>query len=169
MKIYEKAVENYAKARKKFYRQMLRHDVEHFNHLIDKMVADCECRGIECKYCPVHLVAVPARADKLDIDMNHDEQVYDKQLVCALKKCSDENRDKPTFTGNVVISSVCKSAADRISQLLAVVQRQDKVIKKMRSCDNCKYRSIHTIAEILESEPEKPCLGCKKYNRWEVI
>lgn len=45
----------------------------------------------------IRLVAVPARADKLDIDMNHDEQVYDKQLVCALKKCSDENRDKPTL------------------------------------------------------------------------
>lgn len=57
MKIYEKAIENYAKARKKFYRRMLRHDVEHFDHLIDKMVADCECRGIECKYCPVHLAA----------------------------------------------------------------------------------------------------------------
>lgn len=117
----------------------------------------------------IRLVAVSARADKLDIDMNHDEQVYDKQLVCALKKCSDENRDKPTFTGSVVISSVCNDAADRISQLLAVVQRQDKMIKKMRSCDNCKYRSIHTIAEILESELKEPYLGCKKYNRWEML
>lgn len=108
-------------------------------------------------------------ADKLDIDMNHDEQVYDKQLVHALRKCSDENRDKTTLTGSVVISSVCRSAADRISQLLAVVQRQDKMIQKMRSCDNCKYRSIHTTAEILESEPKEPCLGCKKYNRWEML
>lgn len=117
----------------------------------------------------IRLVAVPARADKSDIDMNHDEQVYDKQLVCALKKCSDENRDKPTFTGSVVISSVCKSAADRISWLLEIVHRQEEMIKKMRSCGNCKHRRIQAIADILEDDPKNPCLGCKKYNRWEML
>lgn len=75
--------------------------------------------------------------------MNYDEQVYDKQLVCALKKCSDENKDKTTLTGNVIISSVCRSAADRIIQLLEAVHSQDKMIKKMRSCCNCAQEYTH--------------------------
>ena len=94
---------------------------------------------------------------------------YDKQLVQALRKCSDENGDKITLTGNVVISSVCNDAANRISQLLAVVQRQDKMIKKMRCCANCKHRYIQALADILDSDPEEPCLGCKKYNRWKML
>lgn len=115
----------------------------------------------------IRLVAVSARENILTEKTPVEN--YDNELIYALKKCSDENGDKTTLTGSVVISSVCRSAADRISQLLEVVHRQDKMIKKMRSCDNCKHRLIHGLADILDEEPQEPCLGCKEYNRWEII
>lgn len=55
MKIYEKAIENYAKARKKFYRQAQKSEVSRFSRLVEKMAADGECPGLECRYCPIRL------------------------------------------------------------------------------------------------------------------
>lgn len=40
-----------------------------------------------------------------------------RQLKAALLKCADENENKPTFTGNVVVSSVCRAAMKRIEEL----------------------------------------------------
>lgn len=55
MKYYEKAVENYAKARNKFHRKVQKAEVALFNELVEKMTADGECPGFECKYCPIRL------------------------------------------------------------------------------------------------------------------
>lgn len=40
-----------------------------------------------------------------------------RQLKAALLKCVDENENKPTFTGNVVVSSICRAAMKRIEEL----------------------------------------------------
>ena len=40
-----------------------------------------------------------------------------RQLKAALLKCADENENKPTFTGNVVVSSICRAAMKRIEEL----------------------------------------------------
>lgn len=55
MKYFEKAVENYAKARNNFHRQAQKAEVALFNELVEKMTADGECPGFECKYCPIRL------------------------------------------------------------------------------------------------------------------
>ena len=39
------------------------------------------------------------------------------QIKGALLKCAEENENKPTFTGCVVVSSVCRSAVERIEEL----------------------------------------------------
>lgn len=57
MKIYEKAIENYAKARKKNYARALKNDIALFSRSIEMMTADGECHGIECNYCPVRLAS----------------------------------------------------------------------------------------------------------------
>ena len=57
MKYFEKAVENYAKEREDFYARALKEDIAEFNKRIERMVADGECHGGECKYCPVRLAS----------------------------------------------------------------------------------------------------------------
>lgn len=39
------------------------------------------------------------------------------QIKGALLKCAKENENRPTFTGNIVVSSICKSAVERIQEL----------------------------------------------------
>ena len=57
MMYFEKAIENYAKARKEIYARALKNDVALFNRAMEMMTADGECHGVECKYCPVRLAS----------------------------------------------------------------------------------------------------------------
>lgn len=65
------------------------------------------------------------------------------QIKGALLKCAEENENKPTLTSYIVVSSLCKSAVERIEELekekcelLGLIQAKDKLIKKMKSCGN---------------------------------
>ena len=42
---------------------------------------------------------------------------YIEQLKSALKECEKENENRPTFTCEVIVSSVCKSARECIAEL----------------------------------------------------
>ena len=57
MKYFEKAIENYAKAREEFYAQLLKEDIAEFNRRIEWMAAHGECYEVACKYCPVRLAS----------------------------------------------------------------------------------------------------------------
>ena len=39
------------------------------------------------------------------------------QIKDALFKCAEENENRSTFTGHIVVSSLCKSAVERIEEL----------------------------------------------------
>lgn len=39
------------------------------------------------------------------------------QIKGALLKCAEENENKSTLTGHIVVSSLCKSAVERIAEL----------------------------------------------------
>ncbi len=39
------------------------------------------------------------------------------QIKGALLKCAEENENKFTLTGHIVVSSLCKSAVERIEEL----------------------------------------------------
>ena len=46
-----------------------------------------------------------------------------RQLKGALLKCADENEHKVTPTFNVVVSSVCRSAVERITELEDLLEK----------------------------------------------
>lgn len=49
------------------------------------------------------------------------------QIKGALLKCAEENENRPTFTGCVVVSSVCRSAVERIEELEALIKSEHEI------------------------------------------
>lgn len=61
------------------------------------------------------------------------------QIKGALLKCAEENENKFTLTSHIVVSSLCKSAVERIEELekekcelLGIIQGKDKVIQELK-------------------------------------
>lgn len=106
------------------------------------------------------------------------------QIKGALLKCAEENENKFTLTGHIVVSSLCKSAVERIAELekenaelrnIAEFQQssnmnryfENKKLKdentglkeklNMRSCQNYKHNN--------KSCPNDG--SCVHYNKWE--
>lgn len=48
-------------------------------------------------------------------------------------------------------------------ELLGIIRAKDELIKKMKSCYNCKFDIDNGWLK------HQPCLSCKKYNKWELI
>lgn len=108
------------------------------------------------------------------------------EIKSALLKCSDENEGKGTYTGYVVVSSVCRSAVERIAELekenqellksvegatamYGDLQEARKQIERLKNCANCR----HSGASIdgypywcLEREVE--ITGYGRCNDWEA-
>ena len=59
------------------------------------------------------------------------------QIKSALLKCADENENKGTYTGYVVVSSVCRSAVERIEELENALKEIAETVP--RSYKNYKY------------------------------
>lgn len=59
------------------------------------------------------------------------------QIKGALLKCAEENENKPTFTGRVVVSSVCRSALERIEELEKKNAEAKEIIKFL--LDHCEH------------------------------
>lgn len=45
------------------------------------------------------------------------------QIKGALLKCAEENENKFTLTGHIVVSSLCKSAVERIEELEEMLEK----------------------------------------------
>lgn len=73
------------------------------------------------------------------------------QIKGALLKCAEENENKFTLTGHIVVSSLCKSAVERISEL-------EEKISVLLSCKNC---SENKGGWICVKEYENKCLAQK--------
>lgn len=59
------------------------------------------------------------------------------QIKGALLKCAEENENKSTLTGHIVVSSLCKSAVERIEEL----EKENAELKEQvenRNCSNCR-------------------------------
>jgi hypothetical protein len=73
------------------------------------------------------------------------------QIKGALLKCAEENEGKGTYTGQVVVSSLCKSAIERIEELEIALQRIAKTVPN--SYENCRYlpeSRLDVIGDICE-------------------
>lgn len=96
--------------------------------------------------------------------MNETER---KQIKSQLLKCAKENENKVTFTGYVIVSSVCRAAVERIVELEAQiktdaihirelqkrngeltdnVKQLEQQIEKMKCCGNCKHYQFQNDA-----------------------
>ena len=56
-------------------------------------------------------------------------------------------------------------------ELLGIIQQKDKIIRKMRSCDNCKHRLKVLEMEVLDldkDELREPCNVCNNLDKWEI-
>ena len=58
------------------------------------------------------------------------------QIKGALIKCAKENENKPTFTGHIVVSSLCKSAVERIEELEKENAELKQYAKALEETDN---------------------------------
>ena len=59
------------------------------------------------------------------------------QIKGALFKCAEENENKFTLTSHIVVSSLCKSAIERIEEL----EKENVELKEQvenRNCSNCR-------------------------------
>ena len=75
------------------------------------------------------------------------------QIKGALLKCAEENENKSTFTGNIVVSSICKSAVERIEEL-------EKEYAKLEK-ENAELKQY---AKALEETDNTNILHCMKVN-----
>lgn len=64
-----------------------------------------------------------------------------RQLIkSALLKCADENEAKGTYTGYIVVSSVCRSAVERIEEL-------ENALKKIAETVPNSYKDYRYLPE----------------------
>ena len=62
-------------------------------------------------------------------------EIERNQIKGALLKCANENENKPTFTGHIVVSSICKSAVERIEEL----EKENAQLKSKNCWKTCEY------------------------------
>ena len=86
-------------------------------------------------------------------------EIKDALLQCAKE---NENRNYPTF--HIVVSSICRSAKERIEEF-------EQQVEKMKCCNNCKHYLKALEMEVLDldkDELREPCNVCEDYNKWEL-
>lgn len=54
------------------------------------------------------------------------------QIKSALLQCAKENENRTYATFHIVVSSICRSAKERIEEL-------EKQVEQMKNCTNCAY------------------------------
>lgn len=95
------------------------------------------------------------------------------ELKQGLLKCANENENRTYLTGQVIISSICKSAKDIIEelekeneQLKDTVMQLRKQIDKMKNCSNC--NGITKGGMRTERRRCKHCIKDKAFVYWEL-
>ena len=86
-----------------------------------------------------------------------DEERY--QIKGALIKCAKENENKPTFTGHIVVSSLCKSAVERITELEKENAELDCQMNRNKYCHSC----ASATERCFGNEIGCPCEKYKSY------
>lgn len=56
MMMYEKAIENFARERKKYHESELKKEIANYNRRVEKMTATGECEVIHCEICPLWIL-----------------------------------------------------------------------------------------------------------------
>ena len=72
-------------------------------------------------------------------------ELQKRTIKSALLQCAKENENKTTPTFNIVISSVCKSAAERIEELEKQVESMTDKLKAIATDTN--EHITHNVAQ----------------------
>ena len=90
-----------------------------------------------------------------------------KQIKPQLLKCAKENENKGTFTGYVIVSSVCRAAVERIEELEADIklleQRGSDILKELLD-KNKRCKELERQIEKLKADLNE---AIEDANRWE--
>ena len=86
------------------------------------------------------------------------------QIKGALLKCAEENENKFTLTGHIVVSSLCKSAVERIEEHEKENAELKEQIEKMKCCENCRYYS-RTYGHCYQYHQYQ---NCKSLSNWKL-
>ena len=99
------------------------------------------------------------------------------QIKSALLKCAKENENRPTFTGHIVVSSLCKSAVERIEELekenaelkeqlgdKVMQKRKDKadLVWKLKTANEQKKSQLAEVKDLL-----KDIISTPRYNQMD--
>ena len=72
------------------------------------------------------------------------------QIKGALLKCAKENENKSTLTGHIVVSSLCKSAVERIEEL----EKENAELKEqcliLADCNTCHSTRKNENVEMMK-------------------
>ena len=72
-------------------------------------------------------------------------ELQKRTIKSALLQCAKENENKTTPTFNIVISNVCKGAAERIEELEKQVESMTDTLKAIATDTN--EHIIHNVAQ----------------------
>lgn len=74
-----------------------------------------------------------------------------REIKAALLQCAKENENRNYSTFHIVVSSICRSAKERIEEL-------EQQVEKMKCCGNCNHNFCN--------ESDKREFGYNKANEW---
>ena len=86
------------------------------------------------------------------------------EIKDALLQCAKENENRNYATFHIVVSSICRSAKERIEEF-------EQQVEKMKCCNICKHYLKALEMEVLDldkDELREPCNVCEDYNKWEL-
>ena len=81
------------------------------------------------------------------------------QIKGALFKCAEENENKFTLTGHIVVSSLCRSAVERIEELEKENAELDCQMNRNKFCYSC----ANATDRCFRNEIGCPCEKYKSY------
>ena len=79
------------------------------------------------------------------------------QIKNALLQCAEENENRNYATFHIVVSSICRSAKERIEEL-------EKQVEKMKNCVNCGSY----IDYVSPDSPDYKCRECEYGSKWRL-
>lgn len=76
-----------------------------------------------------------------------------KIYINALRKCAKEHENDKTFTGQIVVSDLCRDTANLLEELEQKLGRDMKEIEEVIDCDADAETKCKMISNILTAKP----------------
>ena len=91
-----------------------------------------------------------------------------------VKRCGDfeiEDMIRAFDNGRASIKTELEAQIEQLTYLhnedVSTIKLLNEQIKKMKGCENCKYKYIQDSCDLGEGTRTDPCLSCRSNNMWE--